>query len=141
MIIPRMDFLIGMLLCVSITTNVYANNHNLDLDPGTGTGTVIGPTDPESPSSYSVRVVVVDAKQTRVLVQYDMRTVGGTVHEKRLARFSIRNDLSRDYKLAMLMLLRDSMSNSGLPVYLTIVPDPNDSNALPIIQAVAITRS
>ena len=82
---------------------------------------------------YTLLTVVVDAANTRVLVQY---SVSGN-NARRLARFSLDGDRSVNYKMGMLMLLREALRNPDLQVFLSFTPETADSS-FPVIGSVAV---
>jgi len=88
-------------------------------------------------AEYAIRTLFVDADSRVVIVAYDEVTPEGVLRQNRQGRFFLDNDASIHYKMAMLMLLRDAIADRSLKVFISIVPETEDTS-LRIIRSVAL---
>jgi hypothetical protein len=96
--------------------------------------------DPDSaPSKFTLDTVIVDSQNNRVLIRYDVETPEGEVRRSQLALFSLDSDRSIHYKMGMLMLLREAITDDSLRVFIGIKPG-TENLSLKTVSSIAVQR-
>lgn len=130
----NMRSLVGVLSALLVLCLIGQALAQTDAGP-VSSGTVLAPETQES--EFTIRTLFVNAEARVVIVQYDVVTPGAVVRRNQQGRFFLDNDASINYKMAMLMLLRDAMINKSLRVFISILPE-TENTSLKIIQSVAL---
>ena len=126
---------LSSLLALSLWCSVAVGQPTVEL------GDFPGELDPGRPTTaFTVRFVMVDTRNENVLVVYDWQRSDGESRENVIARFFLNNDRFINYKISMLTLLRDSISNENVRVWITLAPS-TEGTTNQIISAVTAGRS